>query len=126
MSVKYNLDVVSHVRYGPSGAKTAQIKFKSVNIAAGAQTEVIAAVSGKKIRVLAAHLVADQDGTFKFIEGSTDLSGVMAIGLETAGDPGWHHESQFGIVETSSGEGLDITTVTCTLDGILVYVELDP
>lgn len=115
---------ITHVGAGLENRER-KLKFKAVNIAAGAQTEVIAAVTGKKIRVLAAHLAADQDGTFKFIEGTTDLSGVFPIGLETAGDPAWRFESRWGIVETSVGEGLDITTVTCTLDGILVYVEID-
>jgi hypothetical protein len=131
MQVLANTRQVGHVKCSadhldPTGGQAREIKFAAVNIAAGAQTEVIAAVGGKKIRVLAAHLAADQDGTFAFCEGSTPdyLSGIFPIGLETAGDPAWRVESEYGIVQTSAGEGLDIITVTCTIDGILVYIEV--
>ena len=86
--------------------------------------EVIAAVTSKKIRVLAIVAVANVDGTFAFRDGAAgaNLTGVMTVrqggGFVLPFNPvGWF--------ETTSGTRLDVVlSVVTQLSGSIVYVEV--
>ena len=106
--------------------RTGMWKFYSaeLDVPAGATTELVAAVTGKQIRVVGLVGVANVSGTVTLKSSTTAISGdipVAACGgivmpiMSAASVPvcAW--------ATTAAGEALQITTVTCTFDGVLVY-----
>ena len=99
-------------------------KFAKIAAAAGGTRELVAAVTGAKIRVLA--LLAEQQNdaaaTFEFKSASTAISGEMtAIGENR------EIQMQFnpaGWMETAAGEALNVTVAANALAGLLVYEEV--
>ena len=101
-------------------------KFYSaeVDLPAGATTELVAAVTSKRIRVVALFLNANVAGTVTLKSATTDISGD--INLAATGGfvlPPVPADSvrSYGWFDTAAGEALNATTVTCTVDGVLVY-----
>lgn len=88
----------------------------------GGSHDVVAAVAGKKIRVISWRWTIDVAGTVTWQSGATtDLTGAMPIGA-TAGcvdrDPD-------GIIETAAGEKLNVVLATATaIGGSLNYIEV--
>ena len=105
--------------------KTGPIKFAKVDTAATAT--LIAAVTGKALRVLHAYLhVTTAAGTIKFQSDNgvtqTDLTGAIPFAADGAFNPGW---SPAGYWETVSGESLKaVLTSTGQVSGFLVYQEV--
>lgn len=97
-----------------------EINFAAINIAAGASTEVIAAVTGRKIVITGLVLSANVAGQATVVHTTATpvaLSGVMELAQGTVSignfaDP---------ITETAAGVNFGFTTVTCTLDGLVAY-----
>lgn len=117
---------VTHVRSGIGNVDLLPVKFKAVNLANGDCREVVAAVAGKKIRVLGMHLIASAgDGSVTFNDGEdgTALSGVFATNIDAI-QPLMNLESEWGLLETTAGTGLWVTLVTNDLDGVISYVEV--
>jgi len=100
-----------------------------INVPAGATTELVAtAGAGKKIRVIGMMGMADVSGTVTLQSAGDAISGAML----PAARSGWvlpcipaQNIALHGWCDTADNEALNITTVTCTFDGILVYATED-
>ncbi|MAH47362.1 hypothetical protein CMI37_16170 [Candidatus Pacearchaeota archaeon] len=99
-------------------------KYAVLNAAADGTREVVAAVTGSKIRVLA--LVADQQAdaaaTMQFKSATTAIMGELVsantkmLVVLPFSSAGWF--------ETSAGEALQVTTAGTDVTGCLVYDEV--
>jgi hypothetical protein len=97
------------------------VKFAQISAAASA--DVVAAVPGKKIRVLQYKVVVDAAMTVKFQSGaSTDLTGAMPFAANGgSSDP----YSPVGLFETAVGEKLNVVLVGAgNIAGHLSYQEV--
>lgn len=87
---------------------------------------LVAAVAGKKIRVIAALLVASGGAItvrFESAAGGTALSGLMNLGADGQLPL---PENGFGWFETVAGELLNLELSAATsVDGVLVYEEIE-
>jgi len=103
-------------------------KFAKANVAASTTDgSIVAAVGGKKIRVLAFRIHTAGTATnvtfnSKPAGAGTAISELFALGANGGHSPGY---SPVGHFETVSGEGLTVTTGTGATTGIgVVYVEV--
>ena len=100
-------------------------KTAAFDVAAGTNT-IVAAVAGKRIRVLAIILTADISGTVKFITESPvgDISGTFSVSA-TGGFV--LNENPSGWFETQAdNKALQVVTATITsLDGLVIYQEVE-
>jgi len=113
------LDQLENAAFGGCGQK-----FAVLNAAADGTREVVAAVTGIKIRVLA--LVADQQAdaaaTFQFKSATTAITGELVsantkmLVVLPFSSAGWF--------ETAAGEALQVTTAGTNVTGCLVYIEV--
>jgi hypothetical protein len=105
-----------------SGGATVQVKYKLANPASASDNEIVAAVSGKKIRVLAAVLgpnAAANGATFKSAATAIDALRTIPIG-GTYQLPYAPH----GWFETVAGEALNLALTGANACGVLVtYIE---
>lgn len=132
MMLQSQLACVTHVRTGPSGETTRQVKFCEVDVAKN-QTgaSLITAVTGKKIRVMGGRLYpndagAGADGTISFLSDTTAIAGDIPVDADV---PGMNHIDlngcPFGAFETAAGEALKVTTsANVGVDGYLAYIEV--
>ena len=105
------------------GGTPALVKFAVINQAAGNAT-VVAAVAGKKIRVLSYVVTADTADTLVQFESTTatPISGDMRFsdnGILSA------NCAPFGCFETLTGELLNVQATTGAVDGHITYAECD-
>ena len=99
-------------------------KFSAISATAGSAVEIVAAVTGSKIRVLALYQMQEghTNATFKWLSDSTVLTGVSTVKnldlvLVLPFNPaGWF--------ETAAGESLDLYPVQTPIYGTLVYEEV--
>ena len=96
-------------------------KFAVVNAAVG-DNAIVAAVTGKKIRVLSGLLVAGAIGTVRFesAAGGTALTGIMVC---VASNVLPFPFNPLGHFETVAGQALSLET-TADVDGWVTYVEV--
>lgn len=107
--------------------KTPLTGFKRVAVsAAGAgNNTLIAAVTGKRIRVYQVLLVAAGTVTLKFQSGAggTDLTGAMALATSVGFSSGWNPVGHF---ETAAGALLNASLGgAVSVAGWIVYAEVD-
>ena len=112
-------DQLENAAFGGGGQK-----FASISAAADGTRELVAAVTGIKIRVLA--LVADQQAdaaaTFQFKSATTAITGELVsantklLVVLPFSSAGWF--------ETAAGEALQVTTAGTNVTGCLVYIEV--
>jgi len=89
---------------------------------ATANVEVVAAVAGKKIRVLAAAINADGDVDVHFRSASTAITGTRYI-PSSGGGSGWSY-TPLGRFETATGEALNVyLSAAIATSGEITYVE---
>jgi len=90
--------------------------YVSISQAGAGSSQIAAAIAGQKIRLrsIAGFLSAAGTVQLKDTDG-TALSGAMNIG--TTGGPVWPDNSE-GWVETASGKGLNIVSVTGAFNGV--------
>ena len=110
--------------YHGSGSDT--ISFAAINVDGADSDEIIAAVTGDKLRVFSYNIKCSGAVNITFEEGGgTDLTG--AIPLTANGDLGAPMNcGQFGCFETSAGEALNLlksAAVNC--DGHITYAAVD-
>jgi hypothetical protein len=106
------------------GGTPLQPKFAKANIAASqTASEVVAAVSGKRIRVIAFRLHAGGTATdVTFNSASTEISEKFACAANGGRADGF---SPVGHFQTVAGEALTVTTGAGATTGIgVVYVEV--
>lgn len=86
-------------------------KTAKIDCAGAGQNTIVAAVDGKRIRVLGYTIVAAGSVTAKWQSASTDLSGAMSMIVGTPISPP-PSAGQFGyksaIIETENGEALNL------------------
>ena len=96
------------------------VKFASFSDATNDRNEVVAAVSGQKIRVLGYSLnAAGGANTVTWETATTALSGAMDL----ANNATIEIDSDYGLLETVAGEALNISMTAATLVvGHVTYV----
>lgn len=98
-------------------------KFKVITVSSIGDNEVIAAVSGKVIRVLSYLFVSAGSVSVQWKSGSTDISGVMPYIASTGVSAGYNPKGHF---ETGVNEALVIElSHNVAVGGHLTYVEVD-
>jgi hypothetical protein len=107
-----------------SGTTALTVKYAIINAAALGNTQLVAGVATKKLRVLSFRYVADADVSVKFRSATAgDLTGAMATGAKGGG--GGAAFSSAGHFETVAGEALQINlSGNVQVSGHLAYVEV--
>jgi hypothetical protein len=97
-------------------------KFAAISVSGAGTASVVAAVTSKKIRVLAYSLIASAAMNVTWKSASTSISGAMPVAQNGGLAPGF---CPVGIMETAAGEALQLTTDAAgTVGGQLTYVEV--
>lgn len=101
----------------------AEVKRAIISGGAG-DVAVVAAVTGKKIRLISAYIRQSAAGTVRFESGAggTALSGVMVT--TTADLVVDLPVNMFGHVQTAAGEALSIEAGTAAVMGLCTYQEI--
>ena len=101
-----------------------RVKFAAIAASAQNANEVVAAVTGKKIRVLAYFLSSSGSTNAKWQSSSTDKSGLHYMVANTIAPSPY---SPVGLFETAAGEALNLhLSAAVAVGGWLVYVEASP
>jgi len=96
-------------------------KYAKIVATGSGDTEVVAAVTGKKIRVIAVSLVATTATAIKFRSATTDITGSMGF----ANNGGLTQESVTGLFETVAGAALNInSSAAVVVGGFVTYIEV--
>lgn len=119
---------VTHVVSGIDG-KFHEVKFATVDAAKGGNRVLVAAVAGKRIRVMGGKLHALADGSVEFLSTTTSLFTIpIDVAGGTAPDAGVIdlNGCPYGCFQTAVGGALEVTLSANTdLDGWLCYIEVD-
>ena len=94
--------------------------FPPIDVPAGATTEIISADASNLFYVVGFAVGANVAGTFKFTDGIVDQTGTMPVGA-TGGYVVMGQPSSPLFKTGAINRALSITTVTCTIDGFLIY-----
>ena len=107
-----------------SGTTALTPKYASISTATSGNTTAVAAVAGKKLRVLSYRFQADADVSVKFRSSTAgDLTGPMAAGARGGG--GGASFSPAGHFETAVGEALQLNlSGAVQVSGHLTYIEV--
>lgn len=98
------------------------IKRVAINAPLTGVNEIVAAVSGKKIRVLGGVVAVATAVGLRFRSATTDLMGHTALPATSQLDINW---TPWGALETNVGEALNLTASTTTvIGGFLTYQEI--
>jgi hypothetical protein len=98
-------------------------KFKVISCSSSGNNEIVAAVTGKKIRVLAWDVSPSDIVNFKWRTASTDITGLYYAA--NAGNGVSKPFSPVGYFETASDEALNLNLSAAeAVGGSLVYVEV--
>ena len=131
MSLSIPTQNVTHVRGGPNGEKSYEVKRALVNAAKNADRTLVAAVTGKKIRVVGGQLHALADGSLSFFSATSGTPVTGSIPVDVAGASSGLSSvidldsNRFGCFETVAGELLGVTLSANTdLDGWILYIEI--
>lgn len=126
-----SLSVVASLREGPvtgvladGAGNSLTVKYAKASIAASTTGGVlVAAVTGKKIRVVSLFALCGATTTnTTLLSNTTALTGTLV--LPVAGTLPWQYNPA-GWLETVAGEGLKVTTGTgATVEFIVSYVEV--
>jgi len=97
------------------------VQYAPINATNSGNTQVVGAVSGKRIRVIAYAVIANATVSIKFQSGTTDITGSMRV-VEGGGIA---HAYDGGLFETAVGQALNINLSTnATVGGYVVYREV--
>lgn len=107
----------------PVGGSIITVKRAVIDDTGGGDTTVVAAVSGKRIRVLGLAFAVGAADNVTFKSGSTALSGAIEL---LADSPYILPFTRFGWMETATGEALVFTVgATAGIDGHISYAEVN-
>ncbi len=105
-----------------SGTTALTPKFAVISAASSGNNTVVAAVTGKKIRVLRFHYKSGGTVNAKFTDGTNDLTGLFAETAGSANGAGW---CPVGVFETGVGAALILNlSAAVGLAGVLTYCEV--
>lgn len=106
-----------------SGTTALTPKFKKIDCSSSGNNEIVAAVTGKKIRVLAWDVSPSDVVNFKWRTASTDITGLYYAA--NAGNGVARAFNPVGYFETVSDEALNLNLSAAeAVGGSLVYVEV--
>jgi hypothetical protein len=101
----------------------------AVAASAGATTELVAAVAGKRIRLLHLWGKADVAGAIQLKDGSTARTGAMNLaatgGPQNAGPISPADVNFSCVAQASASAALNLTTVTCVFNGGMIFAVED-
>jgi len=99
------------VRYG-------SVSFATINATTSGDTQVVAAVSNRRIVVVAFGVIASATVNIRFRSGTTDITGAMRL-VEGGGIA---HAYDAGLFQTATGQALNINlSANATVGGYVVY-----
>jgi hypothetical protein len=102
------------VRYG-------SVSFATINATTSGDTQVVAAVSNRRIVVVAFGVIASATVNIRFRSGTTDITGSMRL-VEGGGIA---HSYDAGLFQTATGQALNINlSANATVGGYVVYREV--
>ena len=102
------------VRYG-------SVSFAQINATSSGDTQVVPAVSNRRIVVVAFGVIASATVNIRFRSGTTDITGAMRL-VEGGGIA---HAYDGGLFQTATGQALNINLSTnATVGGYVVYREV--
>jgi len=97
------------------------VQYALINATSFGDTQIVPAVSGKRIRVIAYAVIASATVSIKFRSGTTDITGSMRV-VEGGGIA---HAYDGGLFQTAVGQALNINLSTnATVGGYVVYREI--
>ena len=97
------------------------VLYAPISATGSGNTEVVGAVSGKRIRVIAYAVIANATVSIKFRSGTTDITGSMRV-VEGGGIA---HAYDGGLFQTAEGQALNINlSNNATVGGYVVYREI--
>ena len=97
------------------------VLYAPINATNSGNTQVVGAVSGKRIRVIAFAVVANATVNIKFQSGTSDITGSMRV-VEGGGIA---HAYDGGLFQTAVGQALNINlSANATVGGYVVYREI--
>ena len=97
------------------------VQFRPISATAAGNTEIVPAVTGKRIRVIAYAVVTNLTVSIKFRSGTTDITGSMRL-VEGGGIA---HAYDGGLFQTAVGQALNINlSANATVGGYVVYREI--
>lgn len=102
----------------------ATIQRVAVAVSESGNGTLVAAVAGKKVKVLGALLVGAGDVSVKFVGGSTDLTGAMPLSVAGNGlvMPMTHRGYHW--LETAAGAALALNlSESVAVAGVVVYLQ---
>jgi hypothetical protein len=100
----------------------AQIKYGKIDNSASGQAALVAAVTGKRIRIISMHFIAAAAVTVKFQSASTDLTGAESY---SASGGLVLNENKTGHMQTAVGEAFNINLGgAVNVAGSLSYIEI--
>jgi len=97
------------------------VQYATINATNSGNTQIVGAVSGKRIRVIAFAVVADATVSIKFRSGTTDITGSMRV----VQGGGIAHAYDGGLFQTAVNQPLNINlSADATVGGYVVYREI--
>ena len=97
------------------------VLYAPINATTSGDTQIVPAVSGKRIRVIAYAVIANATVSIKFRSGTTDITGSMRI-VEGGGIA---HAYDGGLFQTAVNQPLNINlSNNATVGGYVVYREI--
>jgi len=100
------------------------VKYAAIDAATSGDNEIVAAVSGKRIRVISCFMIAAGAVNVRFESGAggTALTGQMNL---TTNSGFTLNENNSGWLETASGAALNLElSGAVSVDGCLSYIEI--
>lgn len=105
------------------------MKYAAISASSSGSNTVVAAVTGKRIRVLSYVMVAAGDVTATWQSASTNLSGGMALAANGGAAPSAGQATPGGLIgqfETNQGEALNLNlSAAVSVAGHLTYIVTD-
>lgn len=96
------------------------VQYGSIAIASAGTTAIVAAVTGKRIRLLSLVLTVTGNGTVKFQSASNDISGAIPL---LASTEFLLPENPSGWLQTNAAEALNLVLATSTAcNGFFSYI----
>lgn len=117
------LDIYEENEMTDSDLYAVNVKYAVINAATG-DNSIVAAVTGKSIKVVDYTLVSTSASSFARFEsgtGGTALTGIMPMAVSTVIAPGYCPAGHF---RTAEGAALSLEA-TGDIDGHLTYIEED-
>ena len=116
-----NTPVSVTVTNSPLTVGYSTVLYAPISATTATDTQIVPAVSGKRIRVIAYAVIANLTVSIKFRSGTTDITGSMRV-VEGGGIA---HAYDGGLFQTAEGQALNINlSNNATVGGYVVYREV--